>query len=106
MGANDNADKELTDDKFPPSRASRIESSLRAQFSPQELLLVDESARHAGHAGARPGGQTHYRLRVVSTAFAGLSRLARQRLVNEALASEFASGLHALSLELKAPDEI
>lgn len=105
MGANDNADKELTDDKSPPSRASRIESALKAQFAPRELLLIDESARHAGHSGARPGGETHYRLRVVSSAFAGLSRVARQRLVNDALAGEFADGLHALSLELKAPDE-
>ncbi|GAM97532.1 cell division protein BolA [alpha proteobacterium U9-1i] len=104
MGANDNADKELTDTKLQ-TRASRIEAAVEAGFAPHEMLLIDESAKHAGHAGARPGGETHYRLRVVSTVFDGLSRVARQRLVNEALAGEFASGLHALSLELKSPEE-
>jgi|CXWL01.1.fsa_nt_gi BolA protein len=105
MGANYNADKELTDHKSPSSRASRIEAAMKTQFAPSELSLSDESSRHAGHAGARPGGETHYRLRIVSAAFSGLSRVARQRLVNEALASEFAGGLHALSLELKSPEE-
>lgn len=61
---------------------------------------------HAGHAGARPGGETHYRLRVVAAAFEGLSRVARQRLVYQALAPEFETGLHALSLDLKTPAEI
>jgi BolA protein len=96
----------LTEHETGASRASRIEQLLKKQFAPQEILLSDESAKHAGHAGARPGGETHYRLRLVSGAFTGLSRVARQRLVNEALAEEFALGLHALSMELKAPNEI
>jgi BolA protein len=87
------------------SRAERIENVLRAQFSPLDLALNDDSARHAGHAGARPGGETHYQLRLVSVAFDGLSRVARQRLVYEALREEFETGLHALSLELKSPAE-
>jgi BolA protein len=66
---------------------------------------LDESAKHAGHAGAQPGGETHYRLTLVSTAFDGLSRVARQRLVYGALREEFDTGLHALSLDLKTPSE-
>ncbi|MBL8542218.1 MAG: BolA family transcriptional regulator [Hyphomonadaceae bacterium] len=75
------------------------------QFAPAALELEDESARHAGHAGARPGGETHYRLRMVAQAFDGLSRVARQRLVYGALREEFDTGLHALSLDLKTPQE-
>jgi len=78
---------------------------LKAQFSPQIFVLEDESSRHAGHAGARPGGETHYKLRVVADAFAGLSRVERQRLVYAALREEFDTGLHALSLDLKTPSE-
>lgn len=69
------------------------------------LELADESSRHAGHAGARPGGETHYRLRMVSAAFEGLNRVARQRLVYQALGEEFDTGLHALSLDLKTEAE-
>ena len=82
-----------------------MENLLRQKFSPHEFVLEDESARHAGHAGARPGGQTHYRLRLVSDAFNGLSRVARQRLVYDALREEFDTGLHALSLDLKTSEE-
>ena len=66
---------------------------------------MDESGLHEGHSGARPGGETHYRLRVVATAFEGLSRVARQRLVYDLLREEFDTGLHALALELKTPAE-
>ena len=69
------------------------------------MSLTDESAQHAGHAGARPGGETHYRLTLVSAAFDGLSRVARQRLVYGALREESDPGLHALSLDLKTPSE-
>lgn len=86
-------------------RAERIRVALVAALAPVGLEVVDDSSRHAGHAGARAGGQTHYNVRVVSAAFAGLGRVARHRLVNEALGGEFAEGLHALSLELKAPGE-
>jgi BolA protein len=95
----------LTDDKKHLSRAERIESALRTQFAPVAFELSDDSARHAGHAGARPEGETHYRLRMVSDAFAGLGRVARQRLVYHALGEEFDTGLHALSLDLKTPQE-
>jgi BolA protein len=87
------------------SRAERIENLLRERFAPVDYALVDESQRHEGHAGARPGGETHYRLRLVSAAFDGLSRVARQRLVYQALHEEFDTGLHALSLDLKTPAE-
>ena len=82
-----------------------MEKLLRERFSPLDFALFDESSRHSGHAGARPGGQTHYRLAMASAAFEGLSRVVRQRLVYQALHEEFAAGLHALSLELKAPGE-
>lgn len=78
---------------------------LQTLFTPLAFELSDDSAKHAGHAGARPGGETHYRLRMVSAAFEGLSRVARQRLVYDALREEFDRGLHALSLELKTPSE-
>lgn len=87
------------------SRASRMKNLLESRFSAEALSLEDESARHAGHAGAAPGGETHFRLRLVAPEFAGLGRVARQRLVNDALREEFASGLHALAMELKAPGE-
>jgi BolA family transcriptional regulator, general stress-responsive regulator len=87
------------------SRAERMENALRERLSPLDFELFDESSRHAGHAGARAGGETHYKLRMVSAAFDGLSRVARQRLVYEALAEEFNTGLHALSLDLKTPVE-
>jgi len=95
----------LTDDKKHLSRALRIEAALKARFTPDEFELSDDSANHAGHAGAHPGGETHYSLRMVSAAFAGLSRVERQRRVYEVLRGEFDTGLHALSLTLKAPGE-
>jgi BolA protein len=91
------------------SRYDRIRDILRSRFSPEQLEIEDESAKHAGHAhrtGAPTGGETHYRLLMVSTAFAGQPRVARSRIVHEALAAEFRTGLHALSLVLKAPDEV
>jgi len=105
MGVTQTADKELTDANSHISRASRITTLLQAQFAPTELRLTDDSDRHVGHAGAAPGGETHFSLRMVSAAFAGLSRVGRQRLVLEALGKEFATGLHALALELKTPEE-
>jgi BolA family transcriptional regulator, general stress-responsive regulator len=95
----------LTDVNSELSRAERMEKALRERLSPVDFALRDDSARHAGHAGARPGGETHYALHVVSPAFEGLSRVARQRLVYRVLTSEFEAGLHALSLDLKTPAE-
>jgi len=78
---------------------------LRRAFSPVVLTVTDDSARHAGHAGARVGGETHYSILLVSEAFRGKSRIARHRVVNAAVAAEFASGLHALALVLRTPEE-
>ena len=82
-----------------------METALVAQLSPASLTLVDESAKHAGHAGAQPDGETHYRMRIVAEAFQGLGRVARQRLVYDLLREEFDTGLHALAMELKTPAE-
>jgi BolA protein len=87
-------------------RRDRMETLLTERFAPQSLRISDDSAQHAGHAGAAPGGQTHYTVEMVSDEFAGRSRVARQRAVNEALRAEFASGLHALALRLRAPGEL
>jgi stress-induced morphogen len=87
------------------NRQDRLHAELTAAFAPTLLEIADDSARHAGHAGAAAGGQTHYTIRMVSVAFVGQSRVARSRAVHQVLAGEFASGLHALSLSLAAPDE-
>jgi BolA protein len=87
------------------SRAERLNAILAAAFSPVLLRVEDDSARHAGHAGAQPGGQTHYNVLLVSEAFAGMNRVARSRAVHAALAAEFASGMHALALTLRTPAE-
>jgi stress-induced morphogen len=87
------------------SRAHRLETILVRAFAPSLLRVVDDSAHHAGHAGARPGGETHYSVLLVSEAFRGQSRVARHRLVHDALDAEFAAGLHALALTLRTPDE-
>jgi BolA protein len=76
----------------------RIAKKLKAAFSPRRLEVVDESHKHAGHAGARPEGETHFQVRIVAEAFQGKSLLDRHRLVNEALAQELAGPVHALSI--------
>ena len=92
-------------DQSPPGRAERIRSALLAAFPDAAVEVVDDSHRHAGHAGARPEGETHYSVRVVSPAFAGLNRVSRSRAAHAALEAEFRTGLHALALRLLAPDE-
>ncbi|MGE4480928.1 BolA family protein [Acidocella sp.] len=89
------------------NRVERIKTALETAFQPSLLEVDDESRRHARHAERNdvPVGETHYRVRMVAKAFAGQNRLARQRAVNEALAGEFSTGLHALSLTLSAPEE-
>lgn len=87
------------------SRADRIADALSAALSPVLLDVRDDSAQHAGHAGAMPGGETHYSVLVVCDRFEGQGRVARHRLVNAALGEEFAGGLHALSLTLRTPAE-
>ena len=85
--------------------AETIRSKLEAAFAPVRLDIVDESARHAGHAGARPGGESHFRVEIVAEAFGGLSRVERQRRVNAVLAEELAGPVHALSLRTLAPSD-
>jgi BolA protein len=87
------------------SRAARIEAALRARFAPITIEVVDDSARHAGHAGAAAAGETHFNILLVSAAFAGLNRVARARAVHDTLNQELQGGLHALSLVLRSPDE-
>jgi BolA protein len=85
--------------------ADTIREKLSARFAPTRLEIIDESYRHAGHAGARPEGETHFALTIVSAAFSGESRVARQRLVYQTLAEELATRIHALSLTTLTPDE-
>lgn len=89
----------------PPSRTARLKSVLRDAFAPAVLQVTNDSARHAGHVGARPGGETHYNVLIVAEAFRGMSRVARSRAVHAALADEFAAGMHALALTLRTPEE-
>jgi BolA family transcriptional regulator, general stress-responsive regulator len=85
--------------------AHQIRAKLTAALHPEHLEIVDESSRHAGHAGARPGGETHFRIEVVAAAFEGKSRLERQRLIYALLKDEMAQQIHALSLVTRAPGE-
>lgn len=85
-----------------PRVADRMEKLLVEAFAPRELSIVDESARHAGHAGAREGGESHFNIRIVSDAFAGKSRVARHRMVYAVLQPLFDEGLHALTIEAEA----
>jgi BolA protein len=110
MSNDPRANKNLTDDEARPaqtlpSRAQRITSKLNGEFAPEALEVTDDSAKHAGHAGAQPGGETHYTVAMTAARFAGQSRVARHRLVTGALKDEFDAGLHALALKLKAPGE-
>jgi BolA protein len=86
-----------------------MEALLNQAFAPALLRIVDDSAQHAGHAGAQAGGQSHYSVLLVSAAFQDLSRVARARAVHAALTEEFgpaeAGGMHALSLTLRTPKE-
>jgi BolA protein len=88
-----------------PNRAERIEAVLRQNLAPLKVRVADDSRLHAGHAGAQPGGETHYSVLVVSEAFRGQTRIARSRAVHALLEAEFRNGLHALALTLRTPDE-
>jgi BolA protein len=85
--------------------ADTIRRKLTERFAPIRLEIEDQSHRHAGHAGARPEGETHFSITLVSAAFTGESRVARQRLVYQTLAEELAARVHALSLTTLTPDE-
>jgi BolA protein len=85
--------------------AKTIESKLKAKLEPDQIDIVDESDKHKGHAGARPGGETHFRLVIVSKAFEGKSPVERQRLVYAALREELDGPIHALAMRTLTPEE-
>ncbi len=85
--------------------ADRIRQKLTEALSPAFLDVVDQSERHAGHAGHDPRGESHFQVTIVSPAFAGRSRLERHRLVNDILAEELADRVHALALITRTPEE-
>jgi BolA protein len=87
------------------SVATTIESKLTAALQPARVKVVDESELHKGHAGHRPGGESHFRVEIVAAAFEGQSRVARQRRVYEILADELKAGVHALALKTLTPAE-
>jgi BolA protein len=85
--------------------ATRIRRKLEQGLAPEQLEIIDESSRHAGHAGAHPLGESHFKVTIVASAFNGKSRVARQREVYALLASELEERVHALSLTTLTPDE-
>ena len=85
--------------------ADRISDKLSAALAPVVLDIIDESSQHAGHVGARPEGETHFRVKIVSESFTGKSRVERQRMVYQTLADELAGGVHALAMTTLTPDE-
>ena len=82
-----------------------ITNKLHEAFTPESLDVVDESHLHEGHSGHRPGGETHFRINIVSSAFEGKSRIERHRMINATLAAELASSVHALAIKAQAPKE-
>jgi BolA protein len=82
-----------------------IINKLREAFLPESLDVADESHLHEGHAGHRPGGETHFRLYIVSPAFEGKSRIERHRMINAALEAELKGPVHALAIKAQAPGE-
>ena len=87
---------------------ARIFEKLKRGLSPGHLEVLDESSQHAGHAGARPGGETHFRVKIGAAAFDGKSRIACHRMINELLNAELQDGVHALAIEvvLKPPAKV
>jgi BolA protein len=82
-----------------------ITNKLTEAFAPESLQVIDESHRHEGHAGHRPGGETHFRVHIVSDVFRGKSRIDRHRMINATLSAELAAGVHALAIHASAPGE-
>lgn len=82
-----------------------ITNKLREAFFPESLEVQDESHLHEGHAGHRPGGETHFRVYIVSRAFQGKSRIERHRMINSTLSGELAGSVHALAIHAKSPGE-
>jgi BolA protein len=89
----------------PQTVKHTITNKLREAFPPESLDVTDESHLHEGHSGHRPGGETHFRVYIVSKAFEGKSRIERHRMINAALATELASSVHALAIKAQAPGE-
>jgi BolA protein len=87
------------------SMRETITKKLREAFPPESIEVQDESHLHEGHAGHRAGGETHFRIYIVSEAFKGKSRIERHRMINAILASELAGSVHALAIHAKAPGE-
>ena len=85
--------------------ADRLARKLTQTFAPSRLEVVDDSHRHAGHAGARPGGESHFQVVIEAAVFEGLSRIERQRRIHAALADDLAGAVHALSVKALAPGE-
>jgi BolA protein len=85
--------------------ADLITKKLTEAFSPKSLKVEDESHQHEGHAGHRPGGQTHFRVYIVSDAFKGKTRIERHRMINGILSADLAAGVHALAIHAAAPGE-
>jgi len=83
----------------------KIEAALNTALDPEHLEVIDESARHAGHAGAHPQGESHFHVVVVSSAFAGKSRIERHRMVNRALGELLRERVHAMAITARAPGE-
>ena len=83
----------------------RIAARLKAAFDPTSLEVIDDSHRHAGHSGARPGGETHYTVRLISAAFAGKSRVQRHQRVYQALGERMREEVHALSMQTLTPGQ-
>ena len=82
-----------------------LEARLQAAFAPIALEVIDESSQHQGHAGARPDGESHFRVRIVAAAFKGKSRVEQHRMINQVLAFELKVRVHALAIEATAPKD-
>lgn len=95
----------MCDDIAPMSVVEIIQQKINARLSPAVLEVTDESHLHAGHAGAREGGESHFRILVVSDQFEGVSRVARQRMINDILREELDGPIHALAMKTLTPAE-
>ena len=82
-----------------------LEAKLQEAFAPNALEVIDESSQHQGHAGARPDGESHFRVRIVASAFKGKSRVEQHRMINQVLALELKERVHALAIEATAPKD-
>ncbi|MEM9724885.1 MAG: BolA family protein [Pseudomonadota bacterium] len=103
----DTSSKPLTGPALEAAPAAAVVAQIRLKlteaFSPEILEIEDESHKHAGHGGWRPGGATHFQIRIVSRAFSGVGRVQRQRAVMRVLKEELAARVHALGLAVEAP---